>query len=83
MTMNARASSFYMPLCIRAGDDDEEPMDDEDCIVIGITQEDSTVESLWQYTALPQVTWYYGIFSILADRNLFYYFLKDKILTNN
>ncbi len=43
-------------ICIRAGDDDEEPMDDEDCIVIGITQEDSTVESLWQYTALPQVT---------------------------
>jgi hypothetical protein len=64
MTMNA---SVY--ICIRAGDDDEEPMDDEDCIVIGITQEDSTVESLWQYTALPQVTWYLGIFSILAERN--------------
>ena len=56
--MNAWASfSIYASAynCIRAGDDDEEPMDDEDCIVIGITQEDSTVESLWQYTALPQV----------------------------
>ncbi len=38
---------------------EEEVMDDEDCIVVGLTPEDeqseATVESLWQYTALPEV----------------------------